>query len=384
MTKSGDTVPGVYVEEVPPGRPPISGVATSKAAIVGRSAAGSAGVPHEVRSVAEYTATFGGAVPSVMDQAVRSFFANGGTCAVILFAPESSGDPESNFDLQLLDGTEFNLLVLPDLATFEPEAGASRIAAAGSYCASRRGFLIADCPRQLGTGATLPAWAAGLAKGLGQAASHVALYAPEPCFTGPDGQPLRGPVAGAVAGVYARTDLQRGVWKAPAGVDARLVDAVGIAGLTDRQMRPLADAGICAIKALPSGIVVWGARTLAGAATSSSDWKYVPVRRLACFIEESIEKGLQWVLFEPNGEGVWAAVRLIVGSFLNGLFRQRAFQGWHPRDAFFVRCDRTTMTQADIDSGRLVVEIGFAPLKPAEFVVLRIGLWTADADPDDV
>jgi phage tail sheath protein FI len=180
--------------------------------------------------------------------------------------------------------------------------------------------------------------------------------------------------SGLVAGVMARTDVSRGVWKAPAGVDASLN---GVSGLTvpmnDDENGELNPIGINCLRTFPIiGSVIWGARTMRGANLLGDEYKYVPVRRLALFIEESLYRGLQWVVFEPNDEPLWSQIRLNAGAFMNGLFREGAFQGGSPRDAYFVLCDKTTTTQNDINLGIVNVIVGFAPLKPAEFVVLKI------------
>jgi len=183
---------------------------------------------------------------------------------------------------------------------------------------------------------------------------------------------------GAVAGAIVRTDESRGVWKAPAGVEAGLRGAVGVtwggvaAAATDAEV--LTPAGINALRVPRAGAgpVVWGARTLAGVAGDFSEWTYLPVRRLALHLAASIERGLAWTVFEPNGEPLWASVRLAVEGFLEGFFRAGAFQGASPREAFFARCDRSTTTAAELASGEFTVLVGFAPLKPAEFVVLRV------------
>lgn len=164
------------------------------------------------------------------------------------------------------------------------------------------------------------------------------------------------------------------MWKAPAGRDARLTAASGLAtALTVDEIGEITRRGVNCLRTLPiHGTVVWGARTLHGADDRRSDWKYVPVRRLALFVEESIFRGTAWVVSEPNDEPLWTEIRSEVGAFLHDLFRQGAFQGRSPREAYFVRCDRTTMTQADIDSGTVNIDVGFAPLEPAEFVVIRL------------
>jgi uncharacterized protein len=182
------------------------------------------------------------------------------------------------------------------------------------------------------------------------------------------------PPSGAIAGVMARTDAARGVWKAPAGLDAGVGGVQELkAKLTDGQNGVVNPLGVNALRTFPTaGTVVWGARTLAGADALASEWKYVPVRRTALFLEESLYRGTQWVVFEPNDEPLWAQIRLNLGAFMNQLFRQGAFAGTTPREAYFVKCDSETTTQDDINLGIVNIAVGFAPLKPAEFVVIRI------------
>ena len=179
---------------------------------------------------------------------------------------------------------------------------------------------------------------------------------------------------GAVAGIVARTDAQRGVWKAPAGQEATLLGVRGLSyKMTDRENGLLNPLGVNCLRTFPVvGHVVWGARTLEGADRLASEWKYLPVRRLALFLEESLYRGTQWVVFEPNDEPLWAQLRLNVGAFMHNLFRQGAFQGTSPRDAYFVKCDSETTTQNDINLGIVNILVGFAPLKPAEFVIVKI------------
>lgn len=180
--------------------------------------------------------------------------------------------------------------------------------------------------------------------------------------------------SGVVAGVFARTDARRGVWKAPAGRDAVLkgVQDVSIP-LDDSENSSLNSLGINCLRNLPGvGPTVWGSRTYAGADPLAAEAKYIPVRRLTLFLEESLYRGTQWAALEPNDEPLWAQIRLNVGSFLHSLFLQGAFQGTSPRDAYLVHCDRETTTQNDIAQGIVNIVVGFAPLKPAEFVILRI------------
>jgi phage tail sheath protein FI len=181
-----------------------------------------------------------------------------------------------------------------------------------------------------------------------------------------------GPSAFA-AGMYAKIDGRRGVWKAPAGVETGLL---GVAKLKypvdDAEQDVLNPAGVNCLRALPGyGSVIWGARTLSTKA--NPEWRYVPVRRTAIMLEQSIYNSIQWAVFEPNDEPLWSALRASIGSFMNGLFRAGAFQGGTANDAYFVRCGLgDTMTQGDIDLGQVIVMVGFAPLKPAEFVIVRI------------
>jgi hypothetical protein len=188
------------------------------------------------------------------------------------------------------------------------------------------------------------------------------------------------PPSGHMLGIYARTDIERGVHKAPANEVVRGV--IGLQRLLNREQHDILNPYPVNINVIRDfrnnnrGIRVYGGRVI----TSDSDWKYVNVRRLLIFIEASIDRGLQWVVFEPNAEPLWARVRRSISNFLTLVWRNGALEGTKPEEAYFVKCDRTTMTQTDIDSGRLICVIGVAPVKPAEFVIVRIGLWTAHAD----
>jgi hypothetical protein len=188
------------------------------------------------------------------------------------------------------------------------------------------------------------------------------------------------PPSGHMLGVYARTDIERGVHKAPANEVVKGI--VGLQRLLNKEQQDILNPYPVNINVIRDfrtnnrGIRVYGGRVI----TSDSDWKYVNVRRLLIFIEASIDRGLQWVVFEPNAEPLWARVKRSASNFLTLVWRNGALEGTKPEEAFFVKCDRTTMTQTDIDSGRLICLIGVAPVKPAEFVIIRIGLWTAHAE----
>jgi phage tail sheath protein FI len=210
----------------------------------------------------------------------------------------------------------------------------------------------------------------------GDGARNAAIYFPRVLAA----DPLRGSQldtfvpCGMVAGVMARTDVQRGVWMAPAGIDAGLNGTAGLkVVLTDDENGMLNPLGINCLRSFPIvGRVVWGSRTLRGADLLADDYKYVPIRRLALFIEESLYRGTQWVVFEPNDEPLWAQIRLNVGAFMHNLFRQGAFQGKTPQEAYFVKCDKDTTPQNDINLGIVNIVVGFAPLRPAEFVIIKI------------
>jgi uncharacterized protein len=280
----------------------------------------------------------------------------------------------------LLKTDIFNLLVIP------PDVRGGTLDStvwekAAELCFDRRAFLIVDPPAIWDAN---PDTAAQTVKTAQQAtpiisltnASHAALFFPRVRRRDPlrDGQMETFTPSGAVAGVMARTDVNRGVWKAPAGIEASLagVDELTVR-LTDDENGLLNPIGVNCLRTFPNiGRVVWGARTLRGSDQLADDYKYVPVRRLALFIEESLYRGTQWVVFSPNDEPLWAQIRLNVGAFMQRLFRQGAFQGSSPRDAYFVKCDSETTTQDDINRGIVNIVVGFAPLLPAEFVIITI------------
>jgi len=284
------------------------------------------------------------------------------------------GSEESRTGIYALESVDiFNLLVLPPPERDKDVARAT-YEQARRYCARRRAMLIADSPD-----ATVAAAISRETTGPGTLStrdSNAAVYFPRILARDPlqhDQMTSFGP-SGVVAGVFARTDARRGVWKAPAGRDAVLkgVQDVSIP-LDDSDNSSLNSLGINCLRNLPGvGPTVWGSRTYAGADPLAAEAKYIPVRRLTLFLEESLYRGTQWAALEPNDEPLWAQIRLNVGSFLHSLFLQGAFQGTSPRDAYLVHCDRETTTQNDIAQGIVNIVVGFAPLKPAEFVILRI------------
>lgn len=270
----------------------------------------------------------------------------------------------------------FNLLVIPPYKA-DGTVDTGVVTAADTYCQKRRAMQIVDgLPTWNDVGDVTTAFATGFDAVLGTNGKNAALFFPRLRQPNPlkDNQVETFSAAGTVAGVMARTDAQRGVWKAPAGLEATMSGVPELeVPLTDGEIGQLNPLGVNCLRAVPgAGRVVWGARTMQGADRLASEWKYIPVRRTALFLEESLYRGTQWVVFEPNDEPLWAQIRLNVGTFMNNLFRQGAFQGTTPREAYFVKCDKETTTQADIDLGIVNIHVGFAPLKPAEFVVIRL------------
>lgn len=279
------------------------------------------------------------------------------------------GDGSSTGVFYLSQVDLFNMLNVPGYANF------TNLGLLETYCRARRALLLVDS--DLGTSQEDNAMTGAPNSALTGADSiNAAFY--YPWVLAPDsmmeGRIRPFPPCGSVAGIYARTDSSRGVWKAPAGTDASFSGVTGVTQImNDVQNGVLNPLAVNCIRNFPVyGTVVWGARTLQGNDEIGSDWKYVPVRRMALFVEESLYRGLKWVVFEPNDEPLWSQIRLNVGSFMQDLFRQGAFQGSSASDAYFVKCDKDTTTQSDINRGIVNVVVGFAPLKPAEFVVIQL------------
>lgn len=268
----------------------------------------------------------------------------------------------------------FNILCLPITTKLDAAPAKAVMDAALAYCVRRRAMYIVDIDDAVTTPAKAQEWRDANASQINN--PNAAMYFPRVLLPDPkDGyRPRSMPNSGTIAGVWAKTDAERGVWKAPAGIDAIMR---GVAGfeymLSDGENGALNPLGIDCLRNFPVyGQIVWGARTLYGADAQASEWKYIPIRRLALMIEESLFRGTKWVVFEPNDEPLWAKIRQNVGAFMTTLFRQGAFQGSTPDTAFFVKCDGETTTAADRNLGVVNIEVGFAPLKPAEFVVLKI------------
>ena len=359
--------------EIPSSIHPIAGAPTAIAAFVGWATQGPTDGAILVHTWLEFEQQFGGFDPRFyLGYAVSHFFANGGQQAYIVrLASDGSGTPTASaavmIGVHLLDAVPiFNLLAVPG------EADPGLIAELQAYCAGRKAFLIADSAID-STFATLQNGPDSRMTGAN--AINSAFYFPwlnaleaQQNVTRPF------PPSGFIAGIYAATDAARGVWRSPAGLRANLTGQSGpVLDLTDPQIGVLGARAINCIRHVAQfGDVVWGDRTLAGSDQAASDWKYVSVRRLALYIESSLYDGTRWVVFERNNEQPWAQLTSSVASFMQSLFNQGAFQGSTPAQAYFVRCDAANNPQAGIDQGVVNILVGFAPLHPAEFVVIQI------------
>jgi hypothetical protein len=324
------------------GRPgPIAGVATDVAGFAGPDGPAA---PVAVTGPAESAAVLGRSAATPLARMAAGFFANGGRRA---YVARATGD----------------LAAVDEVALLCPLPGDAPAAIA--QCEERRDRIaIVSLPAGLGdvdaVRAARPA----------EPSAFAALHHP---WVRADGALT--PPGGHVAGLYARTDAEHGVGHAPTDRTLRGLDPEPLErALGEAEIEQLGEAAVNVLRPATEGVRLWGARTF----TSDDEWKSVTVRRLLIFLEDSLERGLQWTVFEPNDEPLWAAVRRAVEDFLTARRRAGDLLGSRPQDAFFVRCDRTTMTQGDLDAGRLVCLVGVAPVRPAEFVILRIGRWTAD------
>jgi len=298
----------------------------------------------------------------------------------------SKVDPKSG--IYALDNTDiFNLLCIPPYDEGDTTINGVYTEAT-AYCKARRAMLLVDSPSE---------WKKkgdpiDPNKGINSSGQsfvpsrdeNAAIFFPRIIASDPleEGRTRTFVPCGAVAGVIARTDTQRGVWKAPAGIEATLMGVLDLqVRLTDPENGDLNKEGINCLRIIPAaGKVVWGSRTMKGADRLANQWKYLSVRRIALFIEESLYRGTQWVVFEPNDEPLWSQIRLNVGAFMQDLFRKGAFQGSTPKEAYLVKCDKETTTQYDIDRGIVNILVGFAPLKAAEFVIIKIQQLAGQAE----
>ncbi|WP_203337573.1 phage tail sheath family protein [Nocardioides limicola] len=326
-------MPGHYIEEI--AAPLRIEPAVSQVAFVGRARRGPRLQPIQVRGLSDFDATFGSA-DTPLRRAVAAYVGQGGDALLVVRATDVGPA------LEALAEAAVTLLVIA------PQLLRGHEADVHAWCLAHRCVLLSH--HAAGT----------IAPGLGE---NAAVYAPG--LRDPDGRPVW--TSAAVAGVVRRTDLSRGIWKAPSGPDATVL------GLT-ADPPPPQHSRLNLVRTFHAGPpIIWGSRT---AAPEGHDWKYLSLRRCHLWLLDSITNGLRWTVFEPHGEHLWARARGLVEDFLDGLWREGALVGSRPDHAYFVRCDRTTMTQADIDQGRLIVLIGVAFMKPGEFVVSRVTTQT--------
>lgn len=379
--------PGVFIQEIPSQIQPIEGVPTSITVFLGRTEIGRLATegdgPEAIYSYDEYQKNFG---PLSRDYpvsyAVQDFFRNGGTQAVIArIQPGAKASSLQAKDytnaLAALDKIDiFNLLCIPpDTLDAGADVPLEVWSAAAEYCLQRRAMVIIDSPTpwtlQAKSGNVGPTYQDATIFNLSpDQARNAMVYFPRVIESDPliDGKEQVFPPCGVVAGIIATKDANRGVWKAPAGIEAVLNGVVGLElTLHDVQNGILNSLAINCLRTFPGQpAVIWGARTLRGADIFADDFKYIPVRRLTLYLEESIHRGTKWAVYEANDEQLWSALRLSTNAFMAGLRNQGAFF------EYFVNCDHTTTTQDDIDQGIVNIQIGFAPVKPAEFVVIYI------------
>jgi phage tail sheath protein FI len=303
-----------------------------------------------------------------LSNALRLIGGSDGTAAIT--ASDYEGDARERTGLHALDGVDVNIVALPG------KNDVSYIAVAMAYCDNRGDcFYISDGPggsdRQI---EVKPDDAKQFVEALPSRSKNSAMFYPWIRIPDPVGvgrNPTRFvPPSGHVAGIFARTDITRGVWKAPAGIEATVPEAVGLQyQVIDAEQDLLNPISLNCLRQFPNiGIVSWGTRTL----SSDPEWRYVPVRRMGLFLKESLRRGLQWAVFEPNDDELWARIAINIKSFMMTLFRQGAFQGTTPDEAFAVVCDKTTNPQENVDAGIVTATVAFAPLKPAEFVVIQV------------
>ena len=390
---SGQDSPGVYIEEAA-GPHVIDGVEMATAGFVGACERG----PFDAQLVTSFVAfarDFGSMSESFLPAAVRGFFENGGRRCYIARVAGPGGDAPTADDFigatgersrglaALREVNDIALLGVPDEVNglYLPDA---------TDRARVRAAMVSQCEEMGDRFAVLQVNGTETDVSvieLPLASSFAAMYYPWLEVIDPTtGTRHLVPPGGHVIGAIAGSTIERGVQNAPANIEVRGVVGLGLPGVIppsglvpgDRASEILRLKGINVIRDFRSahqGIRIWGARTLA----VDTEFKYVSVRRLFLYVEHSITRGIHWVVFEPNTSETWAKVQQCIAEFLTTVWRDGALAGSTPDKAFFVKCDRTTMSQADIDAGRLVCEIGLAPTRPAEFVIVRIGQWTADA-----
>jgi phage tail sheath protein FI len=392
-------IPRIHIGEATNGLRTIRRAPTSITAFVGRTLSGPINMATRITSFTEFECRFGSFANNCpMSFAVRDFFNHGGTDALIVRVTISAGTDKLDeittadiigdrykhtgiYALEQANSFSFNLLCIP-LAKEQCATDEGLYKEATIFCDKQRAMLIADCPQEWDSMNKVLNGVSELSHQLGTGGRSAAFYYPR--ITNPN--PLNNnkvepfPACGAVAGVIARTDKNSGVWKPPAGIEARLDNCDSLElDLTNRKNDWLNSYGCNGLRSISHyGPVIWGARTLAGNEKVGSEWKYISVRRFAAMIEESISSGASWAAFEPNDATLWTQIRTNIRGFLADLFKDGALAGNTVNDAFFVNCGNDTTTQNEIDRGLINIVIGFAPLKPAEFIVLKIQQRTSE------
>lgn len=356
--------------------PTIKSASTSTAAMIGSFPKGTMKVSKKIRTWSSFQKEYGGlSQDTLSSHCIKQFFDNEGKALWVVrigTGPITGGSPFLQ-GLSILDRTgDFNILCIPQIEQL-PDSEAAKVMQAGIGLVEKHGAMyLLDVPQRDAPRHTVKTLASWVNRQQGIHQPNVALYVPRVQVPQTSQKsPLHAiPPSGTMAGVLARSDQKKGIWKAPAGIEAILQGIQGIEQtLTQLEMSQLSSLGINPIHQVsPSRYVAWGARTLA----PGTEWQYLPVRRLALFLESSLQKGLEWVVFEPNDEPLWARIHQTIDEFLQTLFRQGAFQGQKVQEAYFVKCGRETISASDQTAGIVHITIGFAPLKPAEFVILSI------------
>ena len=368
--------PGVYIPEINSPAKTIVGVSTATPVLIGTFPSGPSFTPRKVRSHQEGDRIFGGLQTNHLSSLVmKQFFENGGKeIWIVSIGRTTRGQPKLLLKglLQLSHIPSFTILLIPETTHLSDREAAKVFQTAIPIIEQQRAVYLIDPPQQDAIRQSVKSLALWYKSQPFIRHPNLILYHPRihiPSMASA-ALPITIPPSGTLAGLFARLDETRGVWKAPAGMEATLMGVMGLEQLLTSQDVTLLESGnINALKQTsPTTFVAWGSRTL----SPDPEWRYVPVRRTALFLESSIKQGLTWTVFEPNDEPLWKQIRQLVGDFLTSLFRQGAFQGTKPQDAFFVKCGRDTITAKDQAAGLLHILVGFAPLKPAEFVTLRI------------
>lgn len=374
---------GSYIEEVNFTAHQITGVGTSTAAFIDMFKKGPTGRATSISNFEELEDIFGGIdIRSEASYGIYQFFINGGRKAVVIRVPGRKRPRKRAIlnGLKILPSDtqdSINILCIPAAANLNDKSTISVYDAAIEYCEDSRTFLILDIPKRVGHPDQMIEW---VNKNTTLRSRNAAIYFPRIEISDPINSDQRREVSpgGTIAGIFARIDSERGVWKAPAGNEAALKGVMDLGhNVTDAENATLRSLGVNCIRNFPDqGNLCWGARTLEGNEQMSSEWKYIPVRRLFLYIEESVYRGTQWVVFEPNEERLWHKLRHQTEMFLHTLFRQGAILGSKAKEAYFVRCDRTTTSQEEIEKGVINILIGVAPSKPAEFALIKIQQMT--------